>query len=101
MRKFEVEVVRRDKYVVTIDEDNLEDGLIENYEKLIHNLGTDKIKKLAEEVGAMAMDNDTEFYEGIGFIGRDGLNFGHEEVKGINVETKFLEDYETDITEIK
>lgn len=99
-RKFEVEVIRTDKYIITIDEDNIDDGLIEDYECIMHSLGEDKIKQLAEEIGTMATDNDNEFYEGIGFIGRDGLNFGHEEVKGINIETILVDDYETNTTEI-
>lgn len=102
MRKFEVEVTRVDKYIITIDEDNIENDLIKEYENTISKLdNNDKIKDLAEKIGFMAMDNSSDFYEGVGYIKKDGLSFGKDVVKGIEIKTDFIEDYETEITEIK
>ena len=63
MRKFEVEVIRTDKYVVTIDADNLEEDLIEDFKITIHSLGEDNLKNSAEYIAADAMNNNIEFYE--------------------------------------
>ena len=102
MRKFEIEVTRVDKYTITIDEDNIESDLIEGYENTISKLNDkDKIKDLAEKIGFMAMDNNNDFYEGIGYIKKDDLCYGKEIVNGIEIKTDFAEDYDTEITEIK
>lgn len=102
MRTFEVEVTRTDRYIIKIDEDSLEPNLIEEYEKFIHKLHGDKIKALADNIGLNAMDNNNEHYEGIGFIKTDGYtSFGNETVKGIEIETDMIEDYDTEIKEIK
>lgn len=101
-RKFEVEVTRVDKYTITIDEDNIESGLIEEYEKTSSKLNDkDKIKDLAEKIGFMAMDNNNDFYEGVGYIKKDGICYGQDIVKGIEIKSDFIEHYETDITEVK
>lgn len=100
-RKFEVTVTRTDSYIVEIDEDKLDKDLISDYEKDIHDLGKDKIKQLAKEIGYMSMDNRYDNYEGIGYIRTDGMNFQHKTENGIELEIEMIEDYETEIREVK
>lgn len=101
MRKFEVEVTRVDKFIITIDEEKLDKDLIPEFESFIHKLHGDKIEELAKHIGFNAMDNNNNFYEGIGYIKTDGYLYSEDTVNGIEIETEFVEDIEVDIDEIK
>lgn len=101
MRKFEVEVTRVDKFIITIDEDKLDKDLIPEFESFIHKLRGDKIKELAEHIGFNAMDNNNNFYEGIGYIKTDGISEPYKVESGIEIETEYFDEIDVDVTEIK
>lgn len=102
IRKFTVTVEKTNEYIIEVDDEKLDKGLIANFERYIHNLGSeDKIKQLAKEVGENVMDNSNDFYEGLGCIERDGFKTSNGMVQGIKITTEYTDDYYTIIKENK
>lgn len=102
MRKFKVTVTRTDEFEISIDENRIDENLITDFEGCMFNLGKDKIRKLAEHIGSNSVDNYNLFIEGIGYVKIDGVirsDIGM--TKGINVESKIIEDTEVESREIK
>lgn len=61
MRKFEVEITRVNKFIVSIDEDKLDKDFIPEFEEFIHKLEGDKIQSLSEYLGYKALEDDGTF----------------------------------------
>lgn len=101
MREFQVEVTRTDLYTVRIDENKLDKDLIKEYERDIHDLGSDKIKRLAKDIGFGVNNNGgAGFIEGVGYVKVDELTLGEVCEEGIEIETISIEDYDIEINEI-
>lgn len=99
-RIFKCTVTRIDEYIIKINEDELDQDLIPEFERDIHKLKGDKIKSLAKSICYEIMDNGNQHYEGIGYIETDGIKMMQECEKGIIIETESLEDMEIEIDEI-
>lgn len=100
-RIFKCTVTRTDEYIIKINEDDLDQDLIPEFERDIHKLKGDKIKSLAESICNEIMDNNSQHYEGIGYIETDGLKMGQECENGIKIETVMLEDMDIEVNEVK
>lgn len=101
-RVFKCTVTRTDKYYIKIDEDEIDLDLIPEFERDIHKLKGDKIKSLAESMCNVIMDNNNQFYEGIGYVETDGLGvIGDHCENGIKIETIMLEDMDIEVDEVK
>ncbi|WP_195972991.1 hypothetical protein [Clostridium thermobutyricum] len=102
MRKFRVTVTRTDEFEISIDENRIDENLITDFEGCMFNLGKDKIRKLAEHICSNSVDNYNLFIEGIGYVKIDGvIRSDMGMTKGINVESKIIEDTEIESREIK
>jgi hypothetical protein len=101
MKKFEVEVVKTDRYVIEFDETKINEQWMEEYRRYFTKINT--LRGHAENIAQLRSRFDGTFFEGYGFPLINGKRVSDELTDiGINIQiVSEDEDVDVDAKELK
>lgn len=103
IRKFKVEVVRRDEFVVEIDDSIYNKEWRKDFATAFWPL--EKTEDIAKDLAIHQAEHGDRFQEGYGYIKRDGKLWfpihDKKPTRGLNVITVSTDDVETEVDELK